>query len=584
MARMSPGDLWTPHPELALGGGDRHLTPDGVAVSLRGEMFDDTGLLANPAAIVAEYYRDDALDRLAWVNGSFAAVICDPARGRVCLVSDRHGTHTLFLWHDGARFAAASRLEALLADPRVSRRLGVQGITELLCFQRTVADHTQYADIGALPAASVWTLSEGRLQRRQTRRLAWRRPDFTQREGARLLAVAMRRAVARRTADSRRHGLLLSGGLDARWILAAARDNGRHLPCVTTGPYDNPEVAIARASAARAGMKFTFVENPPEGLADGFDAAVSASDGLFQAPINLFGLMPGLAREHDVLLSGHGLDYTLRGYYLPCAMLRVAGSVTRLPRLRAIPDGAPATVARLLRISPSRRVVQQILRPQAAAAWDERRDSAMAEALAMADIENPYDAWDAFILHSLGRHYAYSDFVAMQTIIPHRAVCFDPELFDIYLAMPPAWRASGRMAQAAMRLVGGDLMTLPDANSGLPAHIGFGVQIPLLLARAALRRIGLFRAPPPPSPTTSHGSWANYDELLRRDPTFRKRLEGLADDPALNDTGLFEPKGIRAVVTEHLERVASHKRLLMQLLSLTSWLGQHGYDGIDSGR
>lgn len=563
--------------------GDKPLTrcDDGLTVAVDGEIFDENGPLGDPGSAIADHYRADSLDRLAWLNGSFAAIVVDSVKNRITLVTDRLGSRTLFVWRRGRDLSVTSRLDALLADSRVPRRLSVQGMVELLSYQRTVADHTQYADIRAMPAACLWSAEGDVWTERQTRRLAWRRPDFDRAEGAARLAEGMLRAVKRRTSDQARHGLLLSGGLDARWVLAGARAAQHKVSCLTLASHDNLEVGIARRSAELADMPFRFIESPPEALSGHFDEAVSASDGLFAAPLNLFGALPDIARTHDVLLSGHGLDYTLRGYYLPCHMVRVMGSTTRLPSLRAIADGSPQTVADSWRVGMNSDVLDTILTPQARAGWEERRIAAMTLALSCSDIEDPYNAWDAFVLHCLGRHYAYNDFVAMSSVIAQRAVAFDPDLFDIYLSMKPAWRASGRMTHAAMKRLGPDLMALPDANSGLSARLGFGTQILLLFARAAARRGGLMSRPPRLSDATwTHGSWSNLHELLRRDPFFVTRIEGLAENSALLDSGLFEPAGLKQIVAAHLSGRTSHRKLLLELLTISGWLARHPYSEV----
>jgi asparagine synthetase B (glutamine-hydrolysing) len=563
--------------------GDKPLRAglEGVTVALDGEIFDDSGPLDDPAAVIADHYRANTLDRVAWLNGSFAAIVVDPAKNRIVLATDRLGSRTLFVWRQGRQMTVASRLDALLGDSRVSKRLSVQGLTELLSYQRTVSDHTQYADIRAMPAAQIWS-AEGEIWREQeTRRLVWHEPDFDQAEGAARLADGILRAVKRRTADHARHGLLLSGGLDARWVLAGTRAAGHRISCVTLASHDNLEVDIARRSAQLARMPFRFMENLPSSLSAYFDAATVASDGLFTAPINLFGKLPDIARTHDVLLSGHGLDYTLRGYYLPCTMVRIAGSTTRLPKLRAISNGNPRTVSDSLRVGIHAGALQTVLTPRARTGWDERRVGAMALALSSADIEDPYNAWDAFVLHCLGRHYAYSDFVAMNSVIAHRAITFDPDVLDLYFSMKPAWRASGRMAQAAMKSLAPDLMALPDANSGFSANHGFATQTILLFARATARRSGLVARPPRLADVTwTHGSWSNLHELLRRDSLFVERLKGLAENAALLDSGLFDRPGLRKIVEQHLSGRSSHRKLLLELLTISSWLTRHSYSEV----
>ena len=166
----------------------------------------------------------------------------------------------------------------------------------------------------------------------------------------------------------------------------------------------------------------------------------------------------------------------------------------------------------------------------------------------------------------------------MSAVVAHRAMTFDPDVLDLYFSMKPAWRASGRMAHAAMKMLGPALMTLPDANSGLSAKHGFGTQSFLLFARASARRVGLMARPPRlANATWTHGSWSNLHELLRRDPLLVARLERLTENAALLDSGMFDAKGLERVVAEHLSGRTSHRKLLLELLTLSSWLAAHPY-------
>jgi asparagine synthase (glutamine-hydrolysing) len=556
---------------------------DGITVLIDGEVFDDNGLVNDPAGMIGQAYRESKLERLAYWNGSFATIIIDVPKGRVILAGDRLGTKSLFYWHSGDHLSVASRMHALLSDDRVPCRLSRQGLVELLSFQRTVGEHTQYADVSGLTGSTIITIEGGKLSKTQTRRLSWRSPDFSEQEGAVRLADGVKRAVSRRVADRTRHGLLLSGGLDSRWVLAAARSANRSIASVTVGTHENFEITVARSVANRAQSPFHLYLNPPAGIEKAFDAATLASDGLFSAPVNLFGRLPDIAHDHDVLLSGHGLDYTLRGYYLPCVMVRVAGSVTRLPRLRPISDGSPETVSASLRVGIKPSALESILRPEIRTELAARRISAMATAIHAADVENPYDAWDAFLLTTQGRHYAYSDFVAMESVIRHRTIAFDPEVFDLYLSMPPEWRASGRMAHQAMMLMGDDLMALPDANTGVVAHHSFWWQIACVLGRASLRRLGLMQRFRDADPMLTGGSWVNHAELFRRDPAFVGRLQGLGKNSALLDSGMFHADGLINIVDRHLDGHENHVKLLLQLLTLASWFEQHGYSAVDRG-
>ena len=579
----------TPTPALAIANtwhaGMAHMHApvtfdDGLVCAIAGEIFDDRGLFREPEQLIADLYRTGHLHKTAWLNGSFCIGILDPTQNRVTLVTDRLGSKSIFVWHNDKALIASSRLDAAIREDIVRKRLSRQGLTELLIYQRTVANQTQYSDVASMTAAQIWVWEDGKLAKQTARKLAWVKPDFSKVDAAEGLASALTRATERRLSDPVRHGLLMSGGLDSRAVLAAAHRSGKPLSCATVGAWDNIEAGLARQSAVMTGASFKLHNCTAEGLAAAIKPSTEASDGLFSAPVNLYPALPDIARDHDVMLSGHGLDYTLRGYYLPCRTLKLAGSTTRLPQLRKLPNGKPETIANSLRVGISPTVAKQILMPDFAAELDARRIDAMAAALADTDIEDDYNGWDAFILHSLGRHYAYSDFVAIEEIIHHRAITFDPVVFDLYLSMPPAWRAEGKVAHNALMQLNPDLMRLADANTGFSARFGFSKQILLVLMRAILRRVGLAKRPALPDPSFTHGSWMNAASLFRHNKTWRTLAQSLPNDPVLNAMGLFQRDGLRNAVSDHMKGKADHKKLLMQLLTLSSWFSEHPFDEV----
>lgn len=554
---------------------------DGVTVLIDGEVFEEEGPAPDPAAVIAGLYRGRAEDRIADLNGSFAAIVVDAPRDRVLLATDRLGSRPLFVWTDGGRFSVASRLDPLLADERIPRILSRDGLCQLLSYARTYAEATQYRDVWTVPGSEIVVLDGGRVSRRQTRRLRWRRPDFSLAEGAERLAVALRRSVMRRMPPGERQALLLSGGLDARLVLAATAAEGRDIACVTQGPFENREVRIARRSAAVAGMRFRFLEQSPLSLPQNLVGAVRLSDGLYNPPLNLFATFEDLARDADVVFSGHGIDYMLRGMYLPKIRVQGRRSATTLPRLIRLTGTGPATVADNQLVAVKASSWSRALRPELLPLRRESCERGIARTLSRADIEHPYDAWDALILVAQARHYAYGDFIAMSNFVDHRVVPFDTDVLDLSLSMPPEWRIEGRLVRKAGMRLNPRLMKLPNANTGLPAHWPVFLQGAIVIGRAGLRRLGLLPTPAVPDPTMTQGSWSNNRELLRRSQVLRDRLETLPRNPAVMETGLFSAEGLSDVVDEHMSGRSAHTKFLMAMLTLSAWLETHPYAAAD---
>jgi len=283
----------------------------------------------------------------------------------------------------------------------------------------------------------------------------------------------------------------------------------------------------------------------------------------------------------DTLLSGHGLDYTLRGYYLPSKFLEIGGSRTRLPTLRAIaerPTGAD--VLNNLRQGPPRETIDRIVSPAWRGPWWKGQEEAMQTVLApWLDSAEPYNAWDAFILHAVSKHYAFTGMLSVRAAANLRLPAFDAEVMDVYLRMPPAWRCAGRPVQLALRAVSPALARLPNANTHFRADLHPWLEIAALVGRGALRRVGLAGRPEVPSSMHSAGSWQDIPGLFRDDPGHRARFTQIRDNLDALGFGLFDLDQLKGCIDEHLDGRGKHTKLLRQLLTHEAWVRQFGIAG-----
>ena len=521
-------------------------------------------------------YERDALDRLADANGQFCAALYDRTEHRLMLVTDRLASFPLHLWEGDGEVAFATQICTLLGHPRVPRRSDPLAIAELFTMQRTIGQTTPIADVRALPAACIFTVDPDGTRERRYWHLTWRSPDFDEDEGAGLLADALRRA-AERQRDDRTLGLLLSGGVDSRMVLAAC--NGAPPVCWTTASFaENPELDLARRTAAMFGAEHhALIVDPPSTL-DVLDSTVIESSGLYPASTPMSVFLPAVGEHCGVALTGHGLDYTLRGYYLPARFLEVAGSRTRLPVLRPIamrPNGGD--VLENLRQGPPRSTIDRIVRSEFHERWWRGQAEAMDEVLApWLGSDEPYNAWDAFILHAVSKHYAFTGMMAVRAVCDLAMPSLDNDVFDVYLRMPPAWRCSGRIAQKALRQLSDAAADLPNANTDFRADLDPWLQIGGLLGRGALQRLGLMRRHATPTAIHSAGSWQNIPRLYRDDPAHRAHFAAIRSrlDPLA--PGILDTDGLAECIDEHLDGRANHAKLMRQLLTHDSWVRSTG--------
>jgi len=533
------------------------------------------------AELVARLYREKALDRLADANGSFAAALFDSERRSLVLITDRLASYPIHLAAKGTGWVFGSSIYALVKVGAVAPRMSRDGLAQLFTMQRTVGRSTNIAGLEALPAGCITELTEKERREQIYWHLAWKPDGHGKTAHAERLSHALRAAVARQTADPS-SALLLSGGIDSRLIIAAAPEQA--LACWTTASFDdNPELAIARRTASLCNAPFNPAIVEPSDTLDFLEPEVRVNNGLYPASLPIAAFMPQVGAHHATALTGHGLDYTLRGYYLPARFLSAAGSKTRLPMIRGLPDRPTAAfVLDNLRQGPPKSVIEKIVRPEAAHRWWSGQTDAMAEVLdPHLQSAVPVNAWDAFILHAVSKHYAFTGMMAVRAHCHLNMPAFDRDVFDVYLSMKPEERVGAEVVRLALQRLSPEVARLPNANSGFRADLPLWTETAAILGRAAARRLGLAKRPDKPTAMHSTGSWQSIDALFAHDPRHRERfidIRGRLDQLSM---ATFDTDHLAGVIDEHLEGRAKHTKLLRQLLSHDAWVQEYGIEGHD---
>jgi asparagine synthetase B (glutamine-hydrolysing) len=563
--------------------GGRAISDDGgVSVVVAGEIFNpDLFGTENEtaAAILLNLYMNGELTRLSEANGQFCAAIYDASNHRLTLITDRFCTWPIHLFRRGGETIFATQLFTLTGHLSVPRRANRETLPQLLTMQRTIGRITPIDGVEALPAACILRIDRDGVDETRYWELAWRNPDFTESEGGRLLAQALRDAVARQTKEGR-VGLLLSGGLDSRLVLSAALPDRRPL-CFTTATFEgSPELNLARQLAEMIGAEHRPQIQPPAQTLDILDETVVASGGQFPASNMVSSWLHPVAEACDVALTGHALDYTIRGYYLPNKFLDIAGSHTRMPTLRRIPKRPTgAYVLDNLRQGVPLSTLKRIVRRDQQSNWWNGQAEQMQQVLApWLESEEPYNAWDAFILHAVSKHYAFTTMMAVRGVLDLRLPAYDNAVIDIYLKMPPSWRARGRMTQLALRELSRDAAHLTNANTSLPADLHPWLEFAGVMAKGAAHKLGLKHKVPIPGHGHSRGSWADSGALYQTDEAHRQRFREISSRLDGLALGWLDVDATAACIDDHLAGRASHTKLLRQLLTHDSWVRSFGID------
>lgn len=557
-------------------GGGSAVSEDGNHyLVFSGEIFGK-GTRAEVASFLLDTLIAEDAGALAEINGQFCAAFYDKTRHRLSLITDRLCTFPIHIWRSDNCIAFASHIHTLIGDERVPREADPAAIAQLFTMQRTIGRITPMRSIEALPAASRVDLSPGSYRETPYWELKWRAPEFTRRDGPAVLAEALRNAMVRQSVGDD-VGVMLSGGLDSRLVLAAAPNGG--LTSWTTASYaENPELEIARNIAELFDSPHHSIIVDPEDTLEYTEPATVAADGMYPSSNGYYALASAAAQGCRVALTGHGLDYTLRGYYLPAKFISIGGSNTRYPGLRSIPARPTGRdVLENLRQGPPNATIRRIVHAPFADEWWAGQARAMDDVLTpWLTSDDPYNAWDAFLLHAVSKHYAFTGMQAIRAFSDLRMPAFDNDVFDVYLQMTPNWRCQGRMTQQALQILSPEGARIPNANTQFRCDLDPRVEIAALLARGVLRRMRVLKRTVLPSAAHSEGSWQNLSALYRGADGFRTRLTEVRNRLDVLSCGALDPDGMAQCIDEQLAGSAKHDKLIRQLLTHDAWAREYG--------
>jgi asparagine synthase (glutamine-hydrolysing) len=518
------------------------------------------------------------------LSGSFCLVIHDPRTRETLLVSDRLASRPLFYGADaGGALIFATQVSAILEASGVDRTLDHGAMLEFCANQRVFGAKTYHRGVKILPPASMLRYRDGEVAIESYWSLRYRPQAGSLDDYAEELAATIRRAVRRLTDAGGRTALLLSGGLDARMILAAAETE---LTCYTFGDYENFETAVARHVAELKGFPFHFLQRPPNHYADMVDTAVEIGSGMH--PFNhahAVGFIDRMRSDCDSITHGYGTEILFRGTSLP----RVRRTRFGIDMGPTLDTGFRATDLRsrlLVRgYSLMGKGVRELLTPAAARAMDDRLAATVDELIAAAR-DHASASHDAFLFPDIYYRSRFPSFVfelSMRPYIAERSIDFDNEIIDLHLRMPVEIRCGNRLWLRAMERLDRRVAHAVTANTGYSPFTPPALASALDKVRASIgrppRRASAMRAAQSSAGVPGAGlspiSWPRFDAMIRENSALRTMIVETLSDPEALTPDLFDHGRIAKLVDDHLAGKVHARHVLFALLTLGRWCKKH---------
>jgi asparagine synthase (glutamine-hydrolysing) len=303
---------------------------DGIYIWLDGEFYNQREISVDPqsaldddaAILLALFKQSRDFSFLRQIDGIFSAAIYDSIEQKVYLITDRYGLRHLYWTVHKGGLVWGSEVKAMLALPGFEPKIDLRAVEEFFGVGHLLEDRTWFEGVELLSSGTVltWDIREQSLRKQRY----WRWDEITPIVGridpeeiAQELGRLFIDAVGRRCREGERIGLMLSGGLDSRAILAATPDKGYPIHGVTFGKRGCDDIRIASLAAEVKGAVHRIVEiSENNWLMPRLDG-VWWTDGQLDL-MHMHGIeaLPEIKRWCDVCLNGFLGDATIGGSYL----------------------------------------------------------------------------------------------------------------------------------------------------------------------------------------------------------------------------------------------------------------------------
>jgi len=493
------------------------------------------------------------------LNGSFVLVILDEENRKLLIANDRCGLRPLYYTKISNKLLFGPELKAILEDKEVKKEINDDAVAEFFTFGQLLGNKTFFKGIEVLPPASILKWNNRSMSVEQYWDFRFEEGYSNNRDWVNELTKLFKQAVERRMKGKHNFGVLLSGGLDSRAVVAAI---DKKYPITTftfsfAGIDDSPKIAREVAETCRSNHKELYIER--DFLIKYAKKGVYLTGGMI--PIIHFSeisLLDKVRDYCDVIISAWGPEI-VKGQYLDKQILS-AKNKDKLLRLIYQKWKIVNETSSLFSTSYYSKISGTAFRN-----LKKELEKSKNKHLA-----NKSD-WFVFInreirLVNLGDTFRRCKFV-------ERAPFSDKDLLDFILKIPPELRYNKRVYLKFLKKMSPELVKIKNNHTGIKADAPSILNKYLPLMRAGFRKIvrivriksrGLIKIP-------LKSDYPDYGEWLREDERLRKWVEDILLDESTLNRKYLNRDFIIKMVRDHMNYRKDYTQLIFLLLTFELW-------------
>lgn len=531
----------------------------------------------NNAEYCLHLYEEIGEDAFKELNGFFCFAIYNLTNHELLLVNDRFNSRPLFYYlTDQGTLLFGRQLSAILQPSEITQELDVRSIFEFFTLQRVLGTKTFYKKIKLFPPATVLYYKNANISFFSYWEMKYREERHSEKYYVNKLAEVIKKSVERRSKGNYRFGLLLSGGLDSRVVLAAS---DKKMVCFTFGDFENQEVKVAKRIAEARGCKHIFLKRELDHYVNLIDKAVKIGNGMHSfTHAHSIGFFDQILEKCDILFHGNPPELFFRGTNLPHRSLKFFGKNLFSILDNLSKENLPYKIIEKLKYSLYQKNPQQLFNKSYSSILDRVLLNSVNNILTETKrhCASIYDKFIWFDTYYISRYPSFLFDKSIRPFIEERNIVFDNDFLDLHLKMPFYIRSTSRIWKKALAKLDPKIAAITDANTGYSPLTPDFLEWGLTLSRRILNKISPLKLYQVPHPTYTQGSWPNFSELIRHNEKLKNIIENTIKDPECLNPLIFNIPRIKEMLREHLIGKNDYTEFLFLLLTFGRWCKKYG--------
>lgn len=497
------------------------------------------------------------------LNGSFVIAILDIQKHKLSILNDRYGLRPLYYAKRDDKLVFASEVKAILEDKEFKKEINDEAVAEFFTFGQLLGNKTFFKGIEVLPPASIlkWENGNISIERYWEFRYDETVQNYSEDYYVEELVKLFKQAVERRLKGDQRFGVLLSGGLDSRAILAAL-DN----PIATLITVGFPEIdstpKFAKKIAEIKNFNHNILELKRDFLVDFAKEAVYLTDGMFPSVhFTWISLLTEIKEYCDVLLFGWGVEGTLKGQFLNREILYAKSDEelcnTLYSRYALIKDESTSSLFSTQYYDVIAHKAFQNLNKE----------------IKKIKNKHPANKTDIFVFLNRELRLLGMGTLHIRSRIEDREPFRDNELIDFALKIPPELRYNNHIFFKFLKRLSPELFNIPVSPTDAKISVPVLLYKLLSLKSAIIRKIikivrsksrGFIKIP-------LKTDYPDYGEWIRVNERLRQWVEDILLDERTLSREYFNREFIVKMISDHMAYKRDYTQLIFLLLTFELW-------------